>query len=521
MPEITKTAAAGGSRSRLFWLVFAAATAAVYFFGLTIPLVGPDEPRYSQVAREMFERGDWVTPTLGGAHWFEKPALLYWVQIASFHLFGVSEFSARFGSAIFGLGTISFVWLAGRVAYPKDDRANWIALVTATSIGLIAFARGASFDIILTFPITGSLVCYFFFDHYHRTAAVSAVRKAYVPLFGFYVFAGMGLLAKGLVGAIFPFAIVGFYHLLSRRVPDRRFLYSLFWGTIVAAAVASMWYLPMYLRHGWEFVDEFFIQHHFQRYTSNKYFHPQPFYFFLWVLPLMTLPWLAFFAAGLWSAVKRALAHRSSEPYTDVKDLDWVNTGSGPDPGSSLLIFALAWLVVPVAFFSFSGSKLPGYILPALPAATVLGGDCVWRFVQNGRGRRLAVVATAIGMYAGVILTLMFVAPAFARSDSVKAMIELADSRGLGTSPVMSLHTVSHNAEFYAAGRIVRADDGKQRKFLGSGEVVKYIRDYALSNALVIVPKEYLHDLTSNKELESEILGENGEVMIAVVSAAN
>ncbi len=100
MPEKTKTE---GSTPRTIpdyvWIAFAALTVFVYFFGLTIPFVGPDEARYAQVAREMMDRGDWVTPTLGGFNWFEKPALLYWLEIVSYKAFGVSEFAARLGPA--------------------------------------------------------------------------------------------------------------------------------------------------------------------------------------------------------------------------------------------------------------------------------------------------------------------------------------------------------------------------------------------------------------------------------------
>ena len=118
-PENTKTKdQKPKTKNQFIWLLFAITIVAVYFFGLTLPLVGPDEPRYSQVAREMFERGDWVTPTLGGFDWFEKPALLYWLQIASYKLFGVNEFAARFGSALFGLGTIFALWILGR-NYPQ------------------------------------------------------------------------------------------------------------------------------------------------------------------------------------------------------------------------------------------------------------------------------------------------------------------------------------------------------------------------------------------------------------------
>src|SRR5215204_5497636 len=110
--------------SAILRLLFAAVVVFAYFFGLTIPLVGPDEPRYSQFAKEMFERGDWVTPTLGGYHWFEKPALLYWLQIASYNIFGVSEFAARFGSALFGLGTIASLWILGRSSATQDTEKH-------------------------------------------------------------------------------------------------------------------------------------------------------------------------------------------------------------------------------------------------------------------------------------------------------------------------------------------------------------------------------------------------------------
>src|SRR5215213_5435799 len=105
-PQMTKLV-----NSNAVWWTLALLTVFVYFYGLGMPLVGPDEPRYAQVAREMYERGDWITPTLGGFNWFEKPALLYWLEIAAYQIFGINEFSARLGSAIFGLLTIFTVYL--------------------------------------------------------------------------------------------------------------------------------------------------------------------------------------------------------------------------------------------------------------------------------------------------------------------------------------------------------------------------------------------------------------------------
>ena len=103
------------------WSFLFLAVAAFYLYGLgSLPLVGPDEPRYAQVAREMLARRDLITPTLGGLPWFEKPPLLYWMMMASYRVFGVSEFSARLGPAVCGLLTAVFVyWIAASAGSPS------------------------------------------------------------------------------------------------------------------------------------------------------------------------------------------------------------------------------------------------------------------------------------------------------------------------------------------------------------------------------------------------------------------
>lgn len=505
-------------------LFFALAVVFFYLYGLSVPFVGPDEPRYAQVAREMFERGDFVTPTLGGFLWFEKPALLYWLEIASFHVFGVSEFAARFFPALFGLGIILALWIIGSrtgetiSGTESADSLNSalsgrVALFASATLGIIVFARGASFDIVLTFPMTAALVGFFVYDR----AAESGGR--YVGLAAFYFFVGLSLLAKGLVGAIFPFAIIGSYFLLSMRLPRRDFLISLIWGGILSAAVASPWYVPMYLRHGWRFIDEFFIQHHFQRYTSNKFQHPQPFHFFLWVLPLMTIPWLPFFLGGVWSFLKNFITGMSrpgTEDASAVSDGESAQfRGGKPAP---LLVFAFAWMAVPLVFFSFSGSKLPGYILPAVPAAIIISAVYSMRFTANRPRRKTLIHFTAAATFLIVLALIHFALPRFAADDSVKGLIAAADSRGYAESNVAGFLTVSHNAEFYAAGRLLRMDDGKQRRFIDPSEIVDEIRSDGGRALLVLVPREHLRHILQSNLLASEVLGENAELAIVAVS---
>lgn len=493
---MTNDSPENSDRRKLFFaLGFALLIVVVYLTGLSIPLLGPDEPRYAQVAREMFERGDWITPTLGGFDWFEKPALLYWLEIASFHLFGVNEFAARFGSALFGIGTVAFLWLAGREAGGRKF-ADILAIISASSLGLLTFSRGGSFDIILTFPIAASMSSYYIWDKRERGSEPG--RMKFLVLF--YAFAGLALIGKGLVGIVFPYAIVAFYYVIGRRLPSKAVLLSVFWGTVVCLAVASLWYVPMYHANGWKFIDEFFIQHHFQRYTSNKYLHPQPFWFFFVVLPLMTLPWLPFFFSSLWTSLR-----------------DKLKGAAEADQFSSLGSFAAAWLIVPLAFFSFSGSKLPGYILPVVPAAMILTAFSVYRFAERSRVRRTIVVAISITTLVVSALLAKFVIADFIREETVHHLVATANERGYRTEKILNMHTISHSVEFYGAGRLVREPDGKQRKFFGVSEIVEQMNRNGTTQELVIVPVVYLYTLNKPDLVEAEKLDDNGELAIVVV----
>ncbi|MBK9155914.1 MAG: glycosyltransferase family 39 protein [Chloracidobacterium sp.] len=517
---------------RGFWIAACLIIVFVYFFGLSVPLLGPDEPRYAQVASEMFERGDWVTPTLGGFNWFEKPALLYWLQIISYSVFGLSEFAARFGSALFGLGTIFAMWVLGRTyaeetSEAEDDGnstagiANWFGLFMASALGLIVFSRGASFDIILTFPIAASLISYYVFDSRTRRGTNAGAHTTF-PLFLFYFFAGVAVLAKGLVGVVFPASIAVVYHLFVRRFPDRKLLTSLAWGPIVTVAVCSTWYVPMYLRHGWEFIDEFIIQHHFQRYTSNKYLHPQPFYFFFWVLPLMTVPWIPFFFAAVVTFTRRIFrpvpeADGPGRAETCSEGMIEHSNGKARPETSPLLAFASAWVLVPLLFFSFSGSKLPGYILPVLPGAVAVTSIYLLELMQKRPQLERWLRFIAVAHFVIVTALLVFALPQYADTDTVKGLITDADRAGHGDAMVLPFITVSHSAEFYARGRLPRNNEGRQRRFESPVEIRTFIEKEEKNGALVLVPVEHEMRLNAGENLSVERIRDNGDLAIYYV----
>ena len=476
---------------RLYILLFLVIVA-FYFYGLAgLPLLGPDEPRYAQVAREMFLRGDLITPTLGGHTWFEKPALLYWMMIASYKVFGVNEWSARLGPALCGVLTIVAVAYAARaveralaVEQRVDDASGfgfWTVLVTASSLGLIVFSRAASFDVVITMTTAWALV---FFLVYELDE-----RKRASLLAGFYAFVGISLLAKGLVGIVIPFGVVGLYYVLRRTWPARQVWLSLLWGVPLAIAVSAIWYGPVIARHGRLFIDEFFIQHHFARYVSNKYHHPQPIYFYPIIILLLALPWTPFLITAL------------------VKMRRW--TWRGADALSIVRVFALAWLALPIVFFSFSGSKLPGYILPSLPAAAFLITDYLVhaksRWTPGPTARLVIFGATFIV----VAVVLIFAAPRYTRGESVRDLLQVADARGYANAPVLARTGDDRSAQFYAYDRVVYKADGEVLTF----DQVSVEAARALGKKLVVlIPAEYANDFRGTANIE--IIGNNGRTAV-------
>jgi 4-amino-4-deoxy-L-arabinose transferase-like glycosyltransferase len=540
------------------WKILFLGIAAFYFYGLgALPLVGPDEPRYAQVAREMFQRGDFITPTLGGVPWFEKPPLLYWMMMASYRVFGVSEFAARLGPAICGLLTAVFVFWAGKniatlndhdedIAVGHANLGHWAAFVFLTGLGTIAFSRGASFDIVLTMTVTAALCCFFV---WHVRSALGEERNARPWLLAaFYLFIGFSLLAKGLVGIVLPFGIIGVYFVARREFPSRRFVLSLLWGIPITVAVAAVWYGPMIYRHGWTFIDQFIIQHHFARFVSNKYRHPQPFYFYVPVVAAMVLPWTMVLIATL-----------TASPRWRWRGMDQVDR---------IRVFALAWLAVPTIFFSLSGSKIPGYVLPALPAAALLVAERISFVLKAGVGQRLIqltggllLLLAAVGAWSAtrtlgvpgawviaasvpvlIVASLALFAPrrrvlnfllfgvisvvvsvialqparAIANRESVRELKRMAEARGHGGAPVFYLLCDDRTAEFYAGGRLAYQPNGEPIRFDGAQELPPAIRAKG-PIALVLVETRWEKQLTDYSGVETEKVGSNGWVSLFVV----
>lgn len=287
----------------------------LYFHGLGgFGLLGPDEPRYASVGREMFFSGDWITPRLWGEPWFEKPPLEYWGIAAAYSLGFDDNLAPRVFNAFLGAAFLPLFWIVLRREFsPKI--ASIATAILATSAGWIAESRIAVMDLPLTVAFAAAMLC---------------------GLTGWYmaaaIFLALAVLAKGLVPLVLALPALWLlrYRWRQLALPALAFL-----------AIVQPWHIAMVARHGRAFFDDYIVKHHFSRFTESSLQHVQPPWFFVPVALALIFPW-----TPLVALLRRPINDRQK--------------------------FFAAWFAWAMIFFSISRNKLPGYILPALPALAVL-----------------------------------------------------------------------------------------------------------------------------------------------------
>jgi 4-amino-4-deoxy-L-arabinose transferase-like glycosyltransferase len=338
---------------RIGWAALIVITLSVCYFSHlgVIGFVGPDEPRYAWIARDMAESGDWVTPRLYGKPWFEKPPLLYWGGAIFFRLMpGEPEVAARLPSAISALlATLALAWLTWRTY--GEECARWLLLLLPTSVGMIGFSHAAATDMPFAGMLTIAMVCV----AVGLGLARSDQDKPILPqtpwlalvLFGFFL--GLATLAKGPAAIILSGGAVFFWAIFTKRWRDAlRLLHP---AAIVSFCVTALpWYI-LCARRNPDFFRIFIVEHNFKRYLTPEFQHVQPFWFYAPILLVAFLPWTAVVMASLILGGQRFRRKKQASPLT------------------SLL---LCWSLFCLLFFTISKSKLPGYILPSISAISLL-----------------------------------------------------------------------------------------------------------------------------------------------------
>ena len=314
----------------------------LFFLALgQLPLLEPDEGRNAEVAREMLVSGDWITPHFDSQTYLDKPAPFFWLVAASFRLWGISEWAARLPSAVMALALVLLTWFLARRMFGSTAGLR-AGIILASCPLVIAFSRLVIFDMMLTFLVTLALASFWWID-------VADTRRPWLEVL---LFAAMGLatITKGPVGFLLPVLTILAYLALCRRLRDvKRLRWGL--GLAVFVAVALPWFIAVCLRNPdfpryalWDESLRRFAGHYAHR--TGGIFYYVPVYLGGW------FPWSCFLLLAAWNKLK-----------------SWKELDQEKNKG---LLFLLAWAGVVFVFFTISGSKLPGYVLPAMVPLSIL-----------------------------------------------------------------------------------------------------------------------------------------------------
>ncbi len=336
------------------------------------PLFNPDEGRYAEIPREMLANGDWLVPRLNNLVYIEKPPLQYWATAASYELFGINVWAARFYTGLCGLCTV-FV-TAGLARWLWGGAVAWRAgIMSASMLAVIVMGQQLTLDMSLTFFMTLTLAAFCVAQD-----ARTSVQKRQRWMWLAWASAAAAFLTKGLVALLLPALTLGIYSLLYRRWKPWGRL-SIASGLTLFAAITLPWCVLMQ-RHVPQFFDFFFIREHFQRFLTRIEDRYEPVWFFIPVLALGSLPWVLPAGRAVWGSWRS----RHTCVEFDSRTLLWV------------------WSVVVFAFFSMSDSKLIPYILPLFPALALLMASAD----ENQLLRDLRSTSTGV-IAAGVLLVVV------------------------------------------------------------------------------------------------------------------
>ncbi|MBV8805916.1 MAG: glycosyltransferase family 39 protein, partial [Sinobacteraceae bacterium] len=330
----------------MLWVVLAA----LWFVTMPIrPLLDPDEGRYAEIPREMAATGDWITPRLDGLKYFEKPPLQYWATAAAYSVFGFSEWTARLwtvGLAFLCLPMV-FGWTARLYGQPAGFAAL-MALAASPYFGLIAHLN--LLDGGFAFWLASAI---FAFTLAQCSPDGSSSERRW--MLGTWLTAALAVLTKGIVVGVLAGGTLVIYSLLERDWRPWRRLHLLS-GIPLFLVVTVPWFVAVSIRNP-SFLEFFFIHEHFARFLTTVHKRVEPWWYFLGLLLLGALPWLAV----LPGAVRRA----------------WLE--SPRENRFKPLKFQLLFAALTLVFFSVSESKLAPYILPMMPALAAVVGVHVAR----------------------------------------------------------------------------------------------------------------------------------------------
>ncbi len=346
-------------------LLYWAAMLFIWFFALGLrDLISTDEGRYADIAMEMLQTGDWITPRLNGLLYFEKPPLQYWASAIGFSIFGFNDFTARLWPGLTGFLTVISVWFTAKRLW-GSLAGEYAALVVVSCAWMFTNSHFLTLDMGVSFFLALSLCCFLLAqDAQESHQQAWWMRACWAAMAG-------ATLSKGLIGLLIPGASLFFYSVINRDIkPWLRMQWIS--GLSIFLLLAAPWFYLVSVRNP-EFAQFFFIHEHVERFLTTTHQHEGPLWFFIPDLLIGLLPWTSLLFVMLIAGWRKTDLDGDKKSVFNPKR------------------FLIVWCGFIFVFFSISGSKLPSYILPIFPALGLLVAPLLASYSAQALKKHLAV----------------------------------------------------------------------------------------------------------------------------------
>ncbi len=333
-----------------------------------LAITDPVESNYTQTAKEMLLSGDWVSPRIFGNFWYDKPAFFYWELIAAFKVFGFTDFAARFFPAVFGVIGLLMTYIFARRLYDAPT-ALLSGMMLATSVGYWVVSKSVITDATL-FVFFNAVLVFFYLAYTGKN------KNLY---YFCYLFAGLAVLTKGPIGILLPGLVVTIFILVRRDFAEIPRMKPLGFG--IFFAVAALWYVPMYLLHGSDFLNTFLGVHNVLRATVSEHPMWDVWWYYSVLFFLIFFPWgFVTLPPAIYGWYKARRLPRFDETEQ----------------------FLLIWALTINIFYQMMATKYTTYTMPSLLPISILAA----RYLQ---GRTTLIRRMFFGEIAFLVIATLFV----------------------------------------------------------------------------------------------------------------
>jgi len=413
----------------LIWLVLINSIAFLWHLGST-SLVDETEPLFAEAARQMTVTNDWITPYFNGETRFDKPPLIYWLMAIAFKLIGVNEWAVRLPSALgaIALTVMGFITLqrfgivgdrhnASQHNQQKPSQQKQVQLSLAAFIGsglmalnphTIIWGRTGVSDMLLSGCMGCGLLCFFWGYVTEEESKNQTLKNSWLGLpnkwyLAFYILLGLAVLTKGPVGIVLPGLIIGSFLIFTGRFWQVVAELKLVVGSLIFFLITIPWFVLVWLQNGQAYLDSFFGYHNFERFTDVVNGHAAPWYFYFLIVLGLFAPWSVYLPV----AIAQSQWWRRNYWRKQLRS-------------NQLGIFAFCWFASIFVFFSVSVTKLPSYLLPLVPAASILIAMMWSQFIVNRKSQpnRSLLVSILCNLVLAIALAIAFyISPSLVGKD--------------------------------------------------------------------------------------------------------